>query len=117
MIRLAAAAYADGVSSPALAGDQSARAISNLLNDQSDPKDPAADLTGYVHSWEVGSTVDGPGLRFVIFLTGCLLRCQYCHNPDTWHKLNGQPTPVSRVMHEIAKYAQVLKISHGGVTI
>jgi len=46
------------------------------------------DLLGYVHSWEVGSTVDGPGLRFVAFLTGCLLRWQYCHNPDTWHKQN-----------------------------
>lgn len=78
---------------------------------------PSGDLTGYVHSWEVGSTVDGPGLRFVVFLTGCLLRCQYCHNPDTWHKLNGRPVAVSQAMHEIAKYAQVLKISHGGITI
>lgn len=78
---------------------------------------PAGDLTGYVHSWEVGSTVDGPGLRFVAFLSGCLLRCQYCHNPDTWHKLNGRPVTVGQVMHEIAKYAQVLKISHGGITL
>jgi pyruvate formate lyase activating enzyme len=78
---------------------------------------PADDLLGYVHSWEVGSTVDGPGLRFVIFLTGCLLRCQYCHNPDTWHKMNGRPATVSHVMREIAKFAQVLKISGGGITI
>jgi pyruvate formate lyase activating enzyme len=78
---------------------------------------PAAELIGYVHSWEVGSTVDGPGLRFVAFLTGCLLRCQYCHNPDTWHKSNGRPVTVTRAMHEIAKYADVLKISHGGVTL
>jgi pyruvate formate lyase activating enzyme len=78
---------------------------------------PDNDLTGYVHSWEVGSTVDGPGLRFVVFLTGCLLRCQYCHNPDTWHKLNGRPVRVSQLMHEIRKFAQVLKISRGGVTI
>ena len=78
---------------------------------------PADDLAGYVHSWEVGSTVDGPGLRFVVFLTGCLLRCQYCHNPDTWHKMNGRPATVSHVMHEIGKYAQVLKISGGGITI
>jgi pyruvate formate lyase activating enzyme len=78
---------------------------------------PADDLLGYVHSWEVGSTVDGPGLRFVVFLTGCLLRCQYCHNPDTWHKMNGRPATVSHVMREIAKFAQVLKISGGGITI
>src|SRR5262245_66111014 len=57
------------------------------------------DLVGYVHSYEVGSTVDGPGLRFVVFLTGCLLRCQYSHNPDTWHKKNGHPGTVSRAIH------------------
>ena len=62
------------------------------------------DLVGYVHSYQVGSTVDGPGLRFVAFLTGCLLRCQYCHNPDTWHKHNGRPVTVSRAMQQIGKY-------------
>jgi pyruvate formate lyase activating enzyme len=77
----------------------------------------AEDLIGYVHSYEVGSTVDGPGIRFVAFLTGCPLRCQYCHNPDTWHKHNGQPVSVSRSMKQIGKYAQVLKISKGGITI
>jgi len=75
------------------------------------------DLIGYVHSYEVGSTVDGPGIRFVAFLTGCPLRCQYCHNPDTWHKNNGHPVSVSRAMRQIGKYAQVLKISKGGITI
>lgn len=75
------------------------------------------DVVGYVHSWEVGSTVDGPGIRFVAFLTGCLLRCTYCHNPDTWHKMNGRPVTVARAMHEIAKYAQVLKLSRGGITL
>ena len=78
---------------------------------------PADDLVGYVHSYEVGSTVDGPGLRFVAFLTGCLLRCQYCHNPDTWHKHNGHPVTVSRAMRVIGKYANVLKLSKGGVTL
>ena len=75
------------------------------------------DLVGYVHSYEVGSTVDGPGIRFVAFLTGCLLRCQYCHNPDTWHRNNGHPVTVSRAMRQIGKYAQVLKISKGGITL
>lgn len=74
------------------------------------------DLIGYVHSWEVGSTVDGPGLRFVGFLTGCPLRCQYCHNPDTWHKYNGHPITVSRAIKQIHNYVDVLKIS-GGITL
>ena len=75
------------------------------------------DITGYVHSYEVGSTVDGPGIRFVGFLTGCLLRCQYCHNPDTWHKYNGKPVTVAHAMKQIGKYVQVLKISKGGLTL
>ena len=75
------------------------------------------DMVGYVHSWEAGSTVDGPGVRFVGFLTGCLLRCQYCHNPDTWHKHNGTPVTVASAMKEIGKYVQVLKISKGGLTL
>lgn len=75
------------------------------------------DLQGYVHSLEVGSTVDGPGIRFVLFLTGCLLRCQYCHNPDTWHKLSGRPVKLSEITAEIGKYTEVLKISGGGLTI
>jgi pyruvate formate lyase activating enzyme len=76
-----------------------------------------SDLLGYVHSYEVGSTVDGPGIRFVAFLTGCLLRCHYCHNPDTWHKYNGHPVTVAQAMRQIGKYAQVLKLSKGGITL
>src|SRR5688572_10660417 len=73
--------------------------------DTEEVEDEAQDeLIGYVHSYEVGSTVDGPGLRFVGFVSGCLLRCQYCHNPDTWHKYNGHPVTVSRAMKEIGKY-------------
>ena len=75
------------------------------------------DLVGYVHSWEAGSTVDGPGVRFVGFLTGCLLRCQYCHNPDTWHKFNGVPVTIARAMARISSFAQMLKLTQGGVTI
>lgn len=75
------------------------------------------EITGYVHSYEVGSTVDGPGIRLVAFLTGCFLRCQYCHNPDTWHKHNGRAITVARAMKEIGKYAKVLEMSHGGITL
>lgn len=75
------------------------------------------DVVGYVHSYEVGSTVDGPGIRFVGFLTGCMMRCKFCHNPDTWHKHNGTPVPVSRAMRQIGKYANVLKVSGGGITL
>ena len=46
---------------------------------------------GWVHSYETGSTVDGPGVRVMLFMSGCFLRCQYCHNPDTWNIRNGIP--------------------------
>jgi len=75
------------------------------------------ELIGFVHSAQLGSTVDGPGLRFVAFLTGCLLRCQYCHNPDTWHIRNGKPFSVAQAMQVVGKYAEVLKISKGGITL
>lgn len=78
---------------------------------------PMRDLIGYVHSYEVGSTMDGPGLRFVVFLTGCVMRCQFCHNPDTWHKRNGQMITMSRAMKTIGRFAAALKSPHGGITI
>ncbi len=78
---------------------------------------PDDELLGYVHSAQLGSTVDGPGLRFVAFLTGCPMRCQYCHNPDTWHLKNGKPYSVSHTMQVIGKYAQALNLSRGGITL
>ena len=79
--------------------------------------DAGGDLLGYVHSAVLGSTVDGPGLRLTLFLTGCLLRCQYCHNPDTWHKRNGKPMTLADVIAAVDRHAQVLKVSKGGLTL
>lgn len=45
---------------------------------------------GFVHSWELVTAVDGPGTRLTLFLSGCKLRCQYCHNPDTWRMRDGE---------------------------
>ena len=53
--------------------------------DAADFRDDGEGAFGYVHSYESSSRYDGPGLRMVLFVSGCLLRCSYCHNPDTWH--------------------------------
>ena len=57
--------------------------------------DPRGDF-GWIHSYETGSTVDGPGVRVTLFMSGCLLRCLYCHNPDTWHLKDGNRVPFER---------------------
>lgn len=75
-----------------------------------------ANVEGYVHSVETGGAVDGPGLRFVVFLSGCHLRCLYCHNPDTWHMKDAKKTGVAHLINEINLYAHYLKRNGGGVT-
>ncbi|MFN8006940.1 MAG: pyruvate formate-lyase-activating protein [Terriglobia bacterium] len=72
---------------------------------------------GFVHSFTPGSTVDGPGVRVVIWLTGCQFRCLYCHNPDTWNMMNGVPVVLERAKEQLGKYRHGLKIMRGGVTI
>ena len=61
--------------------------------------------------------VDGPGIRSVIFFSGCPLRCLYCHNPDTWEKASGDQLTVEYIMEEVRKYKSYQKASGGGVTI
>jgi pyruvate formate lyase activating enzyme len=79
---------------------------------------PAVDgSTGYVHAFHMGSVVDGPGVRFVLWTTGCLMRCQYCHNPETWRLKHGRLVTLEEVMGEIGKYTRFLKATRGGVTI
>lgn len=72
---------------------------------------------GFLHSYTTGSTVDGPGVRVVAWTTGCMWRCQYCHNPDTWTMSNGLPVSVAAAADELAKYKHSLKIMSGGFTL
>ena len=72
---------------------------------------------GFMHSFTTGSTVDGPGVRVVGWTTGCMWRCQYCHNPDTWTMRNGIPVSVGQALEELRKYRHGLKVMSGGVTI
>lgn len=71
---------------------------------------------GFVHSAESTSGVNGPGLRYTIFTSGCPLRCLYCHNPDTQMMRLGDRTTVRRVLDETAKYVKFLRMG-GGITI
>jgi pyruvate formate lyase activating enzyme len=72
---------------------------------------------GHYHSYEISGAVDGPGVRFTLFLSGCPLRCQYCENPDTWRLADGRRVTVGRMLDEIAKYARFLRTAGGGVTV
>jgi pyruvate formate lyase activating enzyme len=77
----------------------------------------AAGEWGYVHSEQVGSAVDGPGIRLVVWTTGCEFRCLYCHNPDTWKLKHGRPARAGDVLAEIGRYRQYLRLAGGGVTL
>jgi pyruvate formate lyase activating enzyme len=72
---------------------------------------------GFLHSFTTGSTVDGPGVRFVAWTTGCMWRCLYCHNPDTWTMSNGIPVTLARAKEELAKYRHGLRAMSGGFTL
>jgi len=72
---------------------------------------------GFLHSFTTGSTVDGPGIRVVAWTTGCMWRCRYCHNPDTWALSNGSPVSVAKAAEELGKYRHGLKVMAGGFTL
>jgi pyruvate formate lyase activating enzyme len=77
----------------------------------------AAGDMGFLHSFTTGSTVDGPGVRVVAWTTGCMFRCLYCHNPDTWTMSNGIPVTIARAKEELRKYRYGLRIMAGGFTL
>lgn len=72
-------------------------------------------MQGYIHSTESFGTVDGPGIRFVIFLQGCPMRCLYCHNPDTWEPGEGTKRSTDELLNEYESYRPFLK--NGGLTV
>lgn len=88
--------------------------VAQLKNKEEFNKD---EITGKLHSFESCGTVDGLGIRFVIFTQGCLLRCKYCHNPDTWKMKEAKyERTVPFVMNEIIKYKDFYA-NGGGVTV
>jgi len=72
---------------------------------------------GFLHSFTTGSTVDGPGVRVVAWTTGCMWRCVYCHNPDTWTMSNGIPVSIAKAAQELRRYRHGLKVMSGGFTL
>lgn len=74
-------------------------------------------MIGRIHSIESFGTVDGPGIRFVIFMQGCTLKCKYCHNRDTWETNAGKKITIDELVKEIQNYRTYIESSGGGVTV
>lgn len=74
------------------------------------------ELTGYIHSLESFGSVDGPGVRYVIFMSGCAMRCQFCHNPDTWNMHSGTQYTADELLAGAKKYRSYWG-SEGGITV
>lgn len=74
-------------------------------------------VTGRIHSVETFGAVDGPGLRYIVFTQGCLLRCQFCHNPDTWKIGNGKEMTVQEIVDDVLDYLPFFEASGGGITV
>jgi pyruvate formate lyase activating enzyme len=91
--------------------------ISPDAPDEADFRDDGEGAFGYVHSYETSSRYDGPGLRVVLFVSGCLLRCSYCHNPDTWHLKDGTYVAAQQVIDRLGTFAPALRSLDGGLTI
>ena len=95
-------------------------AILNPLDTRSTTADtvtpaPGPDTLGRVHSVETCGTVDGPGTRYIVFTSGCPLRCQYCHNPDTQGKACGGEKTAASVVEDVLRYKNFIR--RGGLTI
>ena len=76
----------------------------------------STEVIGRIHSVETCGTVDGPGIRFIVFMRGCLMRCKYCHNRDTWDTQGGREVTVPELMKDLTSYRHFMNASGGGVT-
>ena len=74
------------------------------------------EIIGMVHSLESFGSVDGPGVRYLIFLAGCAMRCQFCHNPDTWNMQVGTPYTADELLKKAVKYRAYWG-NEGGITV
>jgi pyruvate formate lyase activating enzyme len=74
-------------------------------------------MIGNIHSIETLGTVDGPGIRYIVFTQGCLLRCQFCHNADTWEIGTGKQMSVSEIIDDLKSYLPFIEASGGGITV
>lgn len=79
-------------------------------------KEQKKEVMGYVHSLESFGSVDGPGVRYVIFLTGCVMRCQFCHNPDTWNMEKGTLYSADELIRTALRYRSYWG-DQGGITV
>jgi len=73
-------------------------------------------MTGRVHSFQSMGTLDGPGVRFVVFTQGCNLRCGCCHNPDTWEMADGREYSAEDIVRRVVKYREYFR-EEGGITV
>lgn len=84
------------------------------------PENKEKDVEGFVHSMETFGLVDGPGVRFVVFLQGCRMRCRYCHNPETWKLEGGTPWTADKLFSHVYRYKSYWNKKgqpNGGITV
>lgn len=97
-------------------GTGALRRSGSSATEETAPSDDDGAVSGFIHSAETTGTVNGPGVRYTLYMSGCPLRCLYCHNPDTWEMRMGEQVTVEQVVSDIQEYLVFLRATHGGLT-